>query len=1401
MNTSFLRIKKAVAAFALGSLLATFAATPIALADSTPDWARGDDMGVGATQANRCEALAIALLNAGYESTEADAEAASNFEDIEGQCQQDVGLGVQLGAINAEGKTEYNGDALVQRTEYVLMITRLLEEEMNARILAGEEVADLSEAHTAELEASTHSGWDTKVFSTDAEGNEVELNMFQVWARSIHFDLIKGENNGEFLNPEGALNGYQASTVADRAAESFELTEEYSSSSSAESTDEEPDSEETTEEETTEEESTPEVEADGGDLTVSLSDNSPAAAVLYSGASSTLTPVVAVFSMSSEGEDTRIGGIDLEVFETTDGLVESIACYDENGTRYTEVESFDSDNEASLDLINDITIPAGEYVDCYLKGSLKASTSGDFSVQVTDVTGGNKASIELSSSVSEVAQHEVRTSDSIGQLVVSAGTSLPDVARGEMGVKVVDFELEASDEDLTITSLVLTNAGDANLGSDFDNLVLYIEDEMVAEGVILDDEYVTFTFDAMMLDEDIASYDAYVKADIRDGIGQSIDFTMGSLGVEGYTSTSVKAITLDASNFNNNNSAVSIDGGSISIIEEATPYDSYTKDRDDLIIAAFSIHADSGEDLELTQIKFNVADIGTGKIDLRDVLENFEIKTGSTLYGGSNNSTDLAVAGAVAVDHNTTVSTKANFDEDIDAGESLYVTLVADVKDDNAIDGVNLKTTISGIGNDLATAGIYITADDVKVSDYNVSAITFDTLEGELATADARVRAQSNVDRVVGTTVNAFHFELEAGSVAPVQFEEFVISATVKDNLNAGDNFDSEIVSNITLLRGEDALESLGSGSISNGTVTFNQFKFFELQPDEKTQMYVHVILADNESAADYTVKLTLDSVKATDQSDTGKNKTVTVAGPAFDSNRTITIKPSGSLSVSADTSNNLNNRSVLLPGGYTPTDDSKVFVGAFDFSASNETITVQDMKVNAYYRVLSDANVAVVDGHEATSKTKSDAAAGDLTFAGNNPNADLALITAVDGDEYAAMVIAGDAIQALLDNVDGDDNFAEADYTNAKTAVDTAQAAAVVAEAAHAAEVAGNNDAATVATLLAAFNVTAEDYKTSIASLNTIIQGLLDSFRTQNGEPLTLENIVNEVYVYTDPTGAPVASISPTSNYAEFENINIDIEDGESTIYLAVSTQTFGEDGVAQYVDFSGNNINGVVEEVQFAIDVTKAKGQGSKVTLSDSDVSESSYSNGLVVSPVDLAVEFVDSVGSTELSSSPGQDALVGILSVTAPNSSNEDFEGNRLETKLYDIALTYNTNLVLTNLTVKRVNGSQGTQTLNAAPGNADINGNGLSHTQTFAFDTILGQDAVIRAGETVYYELRATASLNADVDAESIKLQLNNVDSGFQHNSNAAAAFADDGDNNVIYTLRVSDNKIESSTVSE
>ena len=69
MNTSFLRIKKAIAAFALGSLLATFAATPIALADSTPDWARGNDMGVGATQANRCEALAIALLNAGYASS------------------------------------------------------------------------------------------------------------------------------------------------------------------------------------------------------------------------------------------------------------------------------------------------------------------------------------------------------------------------------------------------------------------------------------------------------------------------------------------------------------------------------------------------------------------------------------------------------------------------------------------------------------------------------------------------------------------------------------------------------------------------------------------------------------------------------------------------------------------------------------------------------------------------------------------------------------------------------------------------------------------------------------------------------------------------------------------------------------------------------------------------------------------------------------------------------------------------------------------------------------------------------------------------------------------------------------------------------------------------------------
>ena len=39
------------------------------------------------------------------------------------------------------------------------MITRLLQEEMDARIAAGEEVADLSEAHTAELAASTHSSW------------------------------------------------------------------------------------------------------------------------------------------------------------------------------------------------------------------------------------------------------------------------------------------------------------------------------------------------------------------------------------------------------------------------------------------------------------------------------------------------------------------------------------------------------------------------------------------------------------------------------------------------------------------------------------------------------------------------------------------------------------------------------------------------------------------------------------------------------------------------------------------------------------------------------------------------------------------------------------------------------------------------------------------------------------------------------------------------------------------------------------------------------------------------------------------------------------------------------------------------------------------------------------------
>ena len=940
MNTSFLRIKKAVAAFALGSLLATFAATPIALADNHPDWARGDDMGVGATQANRCEALAIALLNAGYESTEADAEAASNFADIEGQCLQNVGLGVQLGAINAEGKTEYNGDALVQRTEYVLMITRLLQDEMDARIAAGEEVADLSEAHTAELAASTHSGWDTKVFSTDADGNEVELDMFQVWARSIHFDLIKGENNGEFLNPEGALNGFQAATVADRAAESFELTTEYSSTSSEESMDEEPDSEESTEE------STPEVEAEGGDLTVTLSDNSPESTTVYGDegdAAVTNTPVVAMFTLSASDEDVAVDSLVLKTFETK-SVISDLAIYSSEGVRLSKAKSPNSDNEASITLLDTLNIEAGSSVEVAVKASILAAgtAEGSFSVELMEVSDSNAGSVDIMSAKSAV--HTVEKAD-LATLTFDS-TSSPDVNLGERGVEVYDFTIDVDNEDVVMNGLTVKQTGSVD-NSDLSGFELYIQGEMVSEGIV-SDKYVAFNFDSSMeLTEDFGEYRAQIKANILAGAGETIQFDIESeLDVDARSENLSAGVATNKAAMAGN--STTIEAGELTLVALDAENDETTYDRDDVVLAEFMVTPTTGDNLELQEIEFIVTDTAAAD-EPETFLDNVKVYVGKERgkgtpedlteddNGDNNNANDAADNGARYTNRDLTFS--------LSEGVTYYVTLKADIIDDANAADMKLEASMTSIGGAQGSAGFFVEeqTDDEAVTDITPSSITFDAIDIVAAGAQVTATPQSDITGIVGATYNAFEFQIDTTAVSDLTFEEMVFEL---NDTAAGAVADTTDISQVVLYSGEEVLGS--TSDIAAGLVTFDLNHTIEADTVENFMIEVTLVDDDNNAASTYEVEfytaIARDSYNKTVDLTNSANAVIAAGANTVNTTRTITAATAGELSISVDnTLNGVNKPKLVLAGQETP------YLAAFELSATNEPITVEDLTLTEH--------------------------------------------------------------------------------------------------------------------------------------------------------------------------------------------------------------------------------------------------------------------------------------------------------------------------------------------------------------------------------------------------------------------------------------------------------------------
>jgi len=681
----------------------------------------------------------------------------------------------------------------------------------------------------------------------------------------------------------------------------------------------------------------PQIEAEGGDLTVTLSDNSPESTTVYGDEADTdvtNTPVVAMFTLSASDKDVAVDSLVLKTSETK-SVISDLAVYSSEGVRLSKAKTPNSDDEAAITLLDTLTIEAGSSVDISVKASILAAATaeGTFSIELMEVSDSNASSVEIMSAKS--ASHTVEKAD-LASLTFDS-TSSPSVNIGERGVEVYEFTIDVDNEDVVMSGITLKQTGSID-NSDLSGFKLYIENEMVSEGMV-SDKYVSFNLDSnLTLTEDFGLYRATVKANILDGAGETIQFDIESeLDVDARTENLSAGVASDLTDMAGD--STDVEAGELSLVAIDAVYDETTYDRDDVILAEFMITPTTGDNLELQEIQYTVTDTEADD-EPEDFLDNVRVYVGKEQ--GKGTPEDLTEGAGAA---NTATYTNRDLTYSLSEGVTYYVTLKADIIDDADSADMKLEVSMSSIGGAQGAAGFYVEeqTSDEAVTDITPSSITFDAIDIVAAGAQVTATPQSDITGIVGATYNAFQFQIDTTAVSDLTFEEMVFEL---NDTAAGAVASTDDISQVVLYSGEEVLGS--TSDIAAGLVTFDLNHTVEADTVENFMIEVTLVDDDNNAGDTYEVEfytaVARDSYNKTVDLTNAADAVIAAGANTVNTTRTITAATAGELTISVDnTLNGVNKPKLVLAGQETS------YVAAFELSATNEPITVEDLTLTEH--------------------------------------------------------------------------------------------------------------------------------------------------------------------------------------------------------------------------------------------------------------------------------------------------------------------------------------------------------------------------------------------------------------------------------------------------------------------
>lgn len=531
-----------------------------------------------------------------------------------------------------------------------------------------------------------------------------------------------------------------------------------------------------------------------GDLNVSLSSDTPESMTVPAGA--TNVPFLAV-DFEADGSDVTVSNL---VFDFT-GVAETDVLVDvylyEDGMRLTNGKSINSSTRQVSFSSLDWQVMDGDTRTLWVTGDV------DPALDVVATAGFELDDAGITSTAADVGgdfpiegeQHTLTDADTVGTVEVEDGGTISDVTVGEDGAEIAEFSLDVSDEDAMIESITLN----VDSADDHDGYELWQGSTMLAEGENIGNDLVLFDFE-----------DAYT---ITDGNSKTFNVTANIGGESGDTIATGIEEEADVN-------AIGGDFGFGMIVDigDGTPDDGDGYD-------ATGGECDAaGDDCSFTEIvggdltfAFNGPDatedllIGGQEqviFDFAVTAENFatvnslefDIAADNLCDGADENFTSfeiknddgVTIAGPEETGCASDVAATLVFEDefDVEAGETLDLTLVVDVEDGgSAADGEVISATLDmsevdaedASGDSLTPGTEIIPAADLAGNDLELTDSSLDIDVSATPSTATVVKGSQDVDMA--------GFAFEAGQASDIMVTDADFSILV-ETAAAGTEFE-----------------------------------------------------------------------------------------------------------------------------------------------------------------------------------------------------------------------------------------------------------------------------------------------------------------------------------------------------------------------------------------------------------------------------------------------------------------------------------------------------------------------------------------------------------------------------------------------------------------------------------